>query len=126
MDSWGTVIGVIGALSTVASVLVLYLKSRGENKAAASNSKNALDARIDARVSQQLESAWTRIDTMEKLVHDLETREGRRTNAITRILRDIAKQWPHADGPKLNPLDIAEIEETIPSAWIKKPPSETI
>jgi hypothetical protein len=125
VDDWGVVIGLLGALSALATVIVLFLKSRGENKTAASNSKNALDARIDARVSSQLESAWTRIDAMEGLVHDLEKRESRRTNAITRILRDIAKQWPDTDGPKLNPIDIAEIEETIPSAWIKKNPSGT-
>ena len=125
LDEWGVVIGLLGAISALATVVVLFLKSRGENRAAVSNSKNALDERIDARVSAQLESAWTRIDAMEGLVRDLETRESRRTNSITRILRDIAKQWPHLDGPKLNPIDIAEIEETIPSAWIKKNPSGT-
>jgi len=119
----GLVIGLIGALSTIGSVVVLVYKSRGENKTAALNAKTALDARIDARVTLQLETAWKSITDLENNVKSLETRETRRSGAITRILRAIAKQWPGTEGPDLDPADIAEIEETIPIAWIRKSPT---
>jgi len=131
MDSgWALLIAILGALTGVGTVLVSFFKSRGENKAALTNSKAVLDARIDARVETQLAKAWDSIDKLEKgkieqdtKLEDLEKRETRRTGAITRILRDIAKQWPNSDGPNLNPADIDEISETIPSAWIRPKPA---
>jgi hypothetical protein len=48
--------------------------------------------------------------------------ETRRTAAFARILRAIAQQWPTANGPDLDPMDIAVIEETIPTQWIRKTP----
>ena len=134
MFDGGFIIGLIGALATVGSVIALIVKSRGENKNAAANAKAALDDRIDKRVSEQLEAAWKRLDEQDTKIEEqdlkirqqdtkissLETREGRRTGAITRILRAIAKQWPSGvAGPDLDPMDIAEIEETIPSSWIR-------
>lgn len=123
MDGWSAVIGILGALATVGSTIVLFLKSKGENKAASFHAKSALDARIDDRVEQQLKSAWGRIDEVENAFKALESRESRRTGAITRILRAIAQQWPiEIHGPELDPLDISEIEETIPPSWIRKKP----
>ena len=123
MDGWSIVIGILGGVASLATVVVLFLKSRGENQTALSSTKNLLDARIDARVSEQLEGAWQKIDAMSLQIDNLEDRETRRSGAITRILRDIARQWPGIEGPNLNPSDIAEIEETIPSSWIRRSPS---
>lgn len=116
----GIIIAVIGAIVSIASIIALVLKSRGENKNAATSAKTALDSLIDARVTKQLETAWLRIDEVEGKFQALELRETRRTGAITRILRAIASQWPGPQGPDLDPADIAEIEETIPVSWIRK------
>lgn len=116
----GIVIAVISALVSLAAVIATIIKSRGENRNAYLNAKAAIDAQIDARVQEQLKSAWARIDELESAFKALESRETRRMGAITRILRAIANQWPGTTGPDLDPLDIAEIEETIPPAWIRK------
>lgn len=123
MDPGAFLIGLLGALATIGSVIALIIKSRGENKTSDTNAKTALDKRIDERVSAQLEEAWKRLDEQDTKIAALLTREARRTGAITRILRAIAKQWPGAEGPDLDPADIAEIEETIPAAWIRRKPS---
>ena len=133
MENQAIIIAIIGALVSLASVVTLAIKSRGENETAKTNSKTALDKRIDDRVEQQLESSWHRLDEVETQFSDLqkefqalEARENRRTGAITRILKAIAKQWPAGvEGPNLDPADIAEIEETIPVSWIRKPKSTT-
>jgi LmbE family N-acetylglucosaminyl deacetylase len=123
MDGWSVLIGVLGALAAIGSTVVLFLKSRGENRHNTTNAKTALDARIDERIGQQLNIAWKRIDEVEAAFKALETREQRRTGAITRILRAIYQQWPiEAGGPNLDPADISEIEETIPPSWIKNHP----
>lgn len=116
------IVAIIGAVVSIASVVAVILKSRGENQTSAMNAKTALDARIDERVEAQLKEAWERIDELDKKLGTLMTREARRSGAITRILRAIAKQWPGTEGPDLDPADIAEIEETIPAAWIRKRP----
>lgn len=120
MNDGGFIIGLIGALATIGSVIALVIKSRGENL----NAKNALDDRIDKRISEQLENAWRRLDEQDAKITSLEARETSRTGAISRILRAIAKQWPIGfSGPDLDAADIAEIEETIPSSWIKAKPT---
>lgn len=120
MDGWSILIGILGALATVGSTVVLFVKSRGENRNATFHAKTALDARIDARMAVQLESAWERITVVETTLKDLEARESRRTGAITRIFRAIAQQWPsEVHGPDLDPLDISEISETMPPQWIR-------
>ena len=120
MDGWAVLIGILGGLAAIGTPIGLYIKSRGENKNAAANAKTALDAKIDARVEKQLEGAWARLDEQDQKILSLEARETRRTGAITRILRAIAAQWPAGtQGPDLDPSDIAEIEETIPAAWIR-------
>lgn len=114
------IVALISAAAASASAFFLFLKGRGENKNAATNAKTALDALIDERVTKQLKDAWTRIDELGTSVESLERRETRRTGAITRILLTISNQWPSGTtGPNLDPNDIAEIEETIPSQWIR-------
>lgn len=118
----GIVIAIISALVSLAAVIATIVKSKGENSNGYLSAKAAIDAQIDARVAEQLKAAWSRIDTLEAAFKALETRETRRMGAITRILRAIANQWPGTTGPDLDPIDIAEIEETIPPAWIRTPP----
>lgn len=118
----GFIIGALGSIAAVGTVVVLWIKSRGENKNSALNAKIALDARIDARVSAQLEEAWTEIKQLKEDMKTVQTRQTRRDGAITRILRAIARQWPNTEGPDLDPADIAEIEETIPAQWIRRKP----
>ena len=113
------VIAIVGALATIASGLFIYLKSRGETGVAAFNAKAALDVRIDERITQQLEEAWTKIDALGQRIVENEEKEGRRTFAITRILIAIARQWPDEKGPDLDPSDIKEVEDTIPANWIR-------
>lgn len=125
---WGVIIGVIGALTSIGSVIVLLIKSRTENKTASSNAKLALDRLIDERVTKQLQEAYHRLDaqdnklkSQDEKIKAMETRDSRRTGAITRILKAIAKQWPAGTpGPNLDPSDIAEVEETIPMEWIRR------
>lgn len=121
----GLIIGVLGFVASIASVIALIIKSRGENSAAQTNAKTALDKRIDERVAEQLESAWSEIDGLKTDVETLKRNDNRKTSAITRILRAIAAQWPGDKGPVLDPNDIAEIEETIPLAWLRSHPPKT-
>lgn len=120
MDGWTVLISILGAIAGLGSVIAIIYKSRAESTSIATTTKATLDARIDARIASQLEGAWLRIDALGRQIDTYEKREVRRNGAITRILRDIAKQWPNAEGPNLNPADILEIEETIPSSWFRK------
>jgi len=113
-------VAILGVIATLASVAALFVKSRGENKNASTNAKTALDARIDERMSAQMESAWKKLDELSLEITESAAREIRKNGAITRILRAIANQWPDGRGPDLHPDDIAEIEETIPSQWLRK------
>lgn len=114
-------VGVVGAVVTLIGIIATYLATRGKSQ---SDAKTALDARIDARVEQQLATAWQEIDGLKKKVTALEQQEARKMSAVARILRTIAAQWPDSHGPDLDPADIAEIEDTIPPAWIRRPHSK--
>lgn len=128
MDIWTIVVTIAGVISTLGATIALVIKSRGENKNAASNAntasenaKQALTDKIDARIAEQLKAAWAEIEGLKTRFKDMESRENRRTGAFTRILRAIAQQWPlDGHGPDLDPADISEIEETIPPSWIRK------
>lgn len=120
MDSfWTVLISIIGAVTALGSMLAIFYKSRRETSVASDMNKAALDARIDARLGSQLEESWARIDDLANKVETLERNDSLRNGAITRILRDIARQWPNSEGPLLNPADIEVISETVPSSWIR-------
>jgi len=126
MFDWGAfIISFLTVSATVISVIALLLKGRGENKNAAGQTKIALDARIDARVAEQLKEAWTEIEGLKTDRDEDKARQVRRDLAMTRVLRAIAKQWPAPEGPDLDPADIAEIQETVPMSWIRKSRSDT-
>lgn len=44
----------------------------------------------------------------------------RKMQAVARILRALFDQWPGRDVPNLDPADIAEIEDTVPPAWVRR------
>ncbi|KAA0961196.1 hypothetical protein FQ142_10155 [Microbacterium sp. ANT_H45B] len=44
----------------------------------------------------------------------------RKLQAVARILRALFDQWPGNDTPNLDPADIAEIEDAIPPAWVRR------
>ena len=113
-------IALIGAIAGIVGAVALIMKYKAEYKIEELNAKVALDKLIDERVKGQLKSAWSRLDRLSEDFVSLEKRDIRRTKAITRILRTIAKQWPGDVGPNLDPLDIDEIEETIPIQWIRR------
>jgi hypothetical protein len=51
--------------------------------------------------------------------------DARRMQAVARILRALFEQWPGQGTPNLDPADIAEIEETIPPAWVHRRSGQT-
>lgn len=105
-------VAVIGFLG----IVVTFLGTRGKTR---TDAKTALDARIDARVAEQMTSAWAEIDGLKLQYKALEESEKKRSAAIVRILRTIAKQWPDEFGPDIDTDDIAVVEELIPPTWIR-------
>lgn len=112
-----TVIAVIGAAALVLGAVLTFFATRGKTK---TDAKTALDARIDKRVSEQLEGAWTEITALKADVATLTEKDRLKSSAFARILRAIARQWPTDHGPDLDPSDIALIEDTIPPTWLRK------
>lgn len=76
---------------------------------------------------------WRRLDELSIEVYGDETRPGlkvrvevaeRKSGAAGRVIRDLARQWPHQHTPRLNPADLDELDEdTIPinHPWRFKP-----
>lgn len=106
-----TTIGVLGAAG------ITFLATRGKTR---TDAKTALDARIDARVAEQLDGAWAEIGTLKSAVAELTEKDRLKSSAFARILRAIARQWPTEQGPDLDPSDIALIEDTIPPHWVRR------
>lgn len=75
-----------------------------------------IDARVEKLVEDQTQPMHEEIERLRQSL----AASGARTLAMTRILRAIASQWPaNHPGPKLDPHDIAEVEDTIPSLFLK-------
>lgn len=104
-------VALVGTLVVAFGAFLTWLGTRGKTKA---DQKTALDQRIDERVKSELERVYKRLD-------DVERTQTRKMSAFARILRAIAAQWPDPHGPDLDPADIAEIEETVPPGWIRRP-----
>lgn len=113
-----TIVTIIGAVVGGMGVVLTFLATRGKTK---TDAKTALDARIDERVSEQLEGAWTEITSLKTDVATLTEKDRLKSSAFARILRAIARQWPTDHGPDLDPSDIALIEDTIPPTWLRRP-----
>lgn len=111
------IVAIITAIGGLGAAAITYLATRGKTK---TDAKTALDARIDARVKEQLEGAWTEIGTLKSAVAELLEKDRLKSSAFARILRAIARQWPTDIGPDLDPSDIALIEDTIPPHWVRR------
>jgi hypothetical protein len=61
-----------------------------------------------------------RVGALEEKVEDMRRTDRRKMGAFARILIAIRDQWPTPTGPDLDPADIAEVEEAIPPAWIRR------
>ncbi|WP_424462856.1 hypothetical protein [Pseudoclavibacter helvolus] len=110
------VIGVLGVLATVWA-------TRGKTK---TDAKTALDARIDARVKEQLEGAWSEIDQLkkhsaeqDKAIKGLEERDKQKSAVFQRIFATLAAMLRTTPELDLTTSEIALVGDTIPPGWIK-------
>ena len=110
-------IALVSVILVFVGTVITVLATRGKTRA---DAKTALDARIDARVTAQLEGAWSKISELESAVSELTEKDRLKSSAMARILRAIARQWPNDHGPDLDPSDIELIEDTIPPQWLRK------
>lgn len=85
------------------------------------------------REPTRIETLWLRLDSQDAKIHAQDERMGelntridtaeRRAGASGRIIRDLARQWPSTTVPRLNPVDIDELDEdTVPAHWRVKTP----
>jgi hypothetical protein len=76
------------------------------------------------RTPTPIDKLWQRLDAQDARIMimegKLDTAE-RRAGASVRIIRDLARQWPNQNIPRLNPSDIDILEDTIPDHWKVKP-----
>lgn len=121
-------IALFGGFVTLGGIVLTFVATRGKTS---SDAKTAQEARIDARVQSELNRVYGRLDVLETTTGD-QKREieslttevnawRRRWGAVGRVFRALAAQWPGDHMPHLDPLDIAELEDTIPPAWIRRP-----
>lgn len=87
------------------------------------------------REPTRIETLWERVDKLTKMVYGDEEKEEpglvrrmelseRRDAAKGRVIRSLARQWPSGHVPRLNPDDLAELDEdTVPTdhPWRVKP-----
>lgn len=87
------------------------------------------------REPTRVETLWERVDSLTKMVYGDEEKDEpglvrrmekteRRDAAKGRIIRTLARQWPSGHIPRLNPDDLAELDEdTVPTdhPWRIKP-----
>lgn len=75
-----------------------------------------LNRYIDARVERAVAAA---VKPLNDRIEKLERREETMKAAVARIFRSIARAWPPGfPRPRLDPADIAILEETIPHEWL--------
>ena len=125
MTNWvPLLIALVSTAGVVVGAIMAYFATRGKTRAdvesALAQTKTAIDARIDARVSAELQGAWDKLDELEREFNAFRTAQARKMSAVARIMRAIARQWPDSHGPDLDPADIAEIEDIIPVTWIRR------
>lgn len=64
------IVSVLGVIASLGGSFLLYRTAKGKNKndltIAQGDAKSKLDARIDARMTEELEKAWGKIDKLEK------------------------------------------------------------
>ncbi|WP_213816215.1 hypothetical protein [Glaciihabitans sp. dw_435] len=111
-----TWLGLIGTCVTFIGLVFVFVKGRGENK-------NAVDARIDARMAKELERVYLRLDEQDKEIATLKSSD-RTTKAIVRRWFHELLRWDrigrHGEMPlpsvmDMDRLDLDPNEATIPA-----------
>lgn len=127
----------IGAIATGVIGIIGAFTSRNRNKA---DVRTELEKNVDARVNKIMESDRLRIEKLEATADEQEEEISelrdkirvqeeeiggwrRRWGAVGRVFRALASQWPGPDVPRLDPIDLADIEDTVPSEWLRRPPA---
>jgi len=95
--------------------------------------------RVRGRASEP--EMWEKIQQLSTTVYGGRDKDGRevvglieqlgdmnrRNAAQARVIRALSRQWPKTHVPRLDPSDIAELEEdTIPAHWKVKPGIEPV
>ena len=70
------------------------------------------------RLRADLTATDEKLSGIENQLTEVRREDTRKMQAVARILRALFDQWPGGDTPNLDPADIAEIEDTIPPAWV--------
>lgn len=112
------VVPVISGLFLLGGALLAYLGTRGKTQ---TDSKVALDARLDGRLTREIERLDSRIDAQNEEIGRLESElkaESRIRTAATRIVRSLMAQWPGSPWPHLSATDVADLgEDPTPAHW---------
>lgn len=72
------------------------------------------------RLRADLTATDEKLSGIENQLTEVRKEDTRKMQAVARILRALFDQWPGGDTPNLDPADIAEIEDTIPPAWVRR------
>lgn len=72
------------------------------------------------RLRADLTATDEKLSGIENQLTEVRREDTRKMQAVARILRALFDQWPGGDTPNLDPADIAEIEDTIPPAWVRR------
>jgi hypothetical protein len=77
---------------------------------------------VDENRDLRVEMATVRdeVTGLRAEVTEVRRADTRKMQAVARILRALFDQWPGHDTPNLDPADIAEIEDTVPPAWVRR------
>ena len=85
------------------------------------------------REPTRIETLWPRLDNQDTKIDaqgtEIEAMRAtaskavRRADAAVGVVRDLVRQWPHGHIPRLNPVDLDELDEedAIPAEWRVKP-----
>lgn len=142
MFDGGALAIVISAILTFILGVLTWVTNRGRSTAdVRSEQQKMIDARVDSIMKadrERAESDRERIEKLETTADEQESEIGalkvkvreqdeeisgwrRRWGAVGRVFRALGSQWPGPDAPRLDPLDLADIEDTIPADWLRKP-----
>lgn len=72
------------------------------------------------RLRSDLTATDEKLSGIENQLTEVRKEDTRKMQAVARILRALFDQWPGGETPNLDPADIAEIEDTIPPAWVRR------
>ena len=68
----------------------------------------------------EMATVRSEVTSLRTELREVRSADARRMQAVARILRALFEQWPGEGTPNLDPSDIAEIEDTMPPAWVHR------